>query len=517
MHELDDLPDHAHLEAVLDADLGEDILGLEKLVLTSVGIDIGSSTSHLMFSRLTLQRRGADLSARYEVTERRVLYQSPILLTPYLSPTLIDVAQLEAFIHEHYRRAGLTPADVDTGVVVITGEALNKENAQPIAELFAREAGKFICASAGPHHEALLAAYGCGAVAASAADGSTVLNVDMGGGTAKLSLVRRGIVTATAAISVGARLLAFDADGRVVRIEQPARRVLRDLGRTVALGDPLDTATRQGMVDLLADCLFEVMDGAPHSALARDLMVTPPLHDHPGLAGVDAVVFSGGVSEYVYDHETREFGDLGRLLGAAVRQRLQRAPVRLLVRPASEGIRATVIGAGEYTVQASGVTSYLSSLDVLPVHGLKVVQAAIRAGQPVGPLLEAALRKFDLDRLEPGLAIALSLQEQATYPLLHRVAQEIAALVERSADPRAPLFLVVDADIAKSLGGILKEELAVPGEVIAIDGIDVGDLDYVDIGRPLGVSESLPVTVKSLVFPNAVKAHRHHPPHGHEH
>src|SRR5262245_18613375 len=225
-----------------------------------------------MFSRLTLQRRGADLSARFDVSERQVLYQSPILLTPYASSTLIDVAALEAFIEVHYRRAGLAPSDIDTGVVVITGEALNKENAQPIAELFARQSGRFICASAGPHHEALLAAYGCGAVAASQASRGTVLNVDGGGGTSKLSLIRDGVVSATMAISVGARLLAFDEAGRVVRIEAPARRLLRELGRDVALGDVLDDATRRAVVELMVRSLFEVMDGAPRTALARDLL-----------------------------------------------------------------------------------------------------------------------------------------------------------------------------------------------------------------------------------------------------
>jgi ethanolamine utilization protein EutA len=282
----------------------------------------------------------------------------------------------------------------------------------------------------------------------------------------------------------------------------------------VELGDVLDADARRGVVDLMVRHLFEMMDGEPTLPLARELMVTEALHDHPGLAGIAAVVFSGGVSEYVYGHETRDYGDLGRELGAAIRARLKDTPVRLLVRPPSSGIRATVIGAGEYTVQASGVTSYLSDTSVLPVFGLKVVKAVIRKGQPIGPLLQASLRKFDLERLEPGLAIALALQEHPNYRLLYDVAADLAAVVQGAADPRAPLFLVVDADIAKSLGGILKEELDLPGEIIAIDGIDVGDLDYVDIGRQLGASESLPVTVKSLVFPTTVKAHGRH---GHTH
>jgi ethanolamine utilization protein EutA len=506
MHEDDDFPEHFHL-ALLDAPgtTVEDVEGLEKLSLTSVGIDIGSSTSHLVFSHLTLRRKGAQLSTQFEVSERRVLYRSPILLTPYQSPTLIDVDKLQEFFDGQYRKAGFGPEDVDTGAVVITGEALNKQNAQPIAELFAKHSGKFICASAGPNHEALLAAHGCGAVALSKDEHATVLNVDMGGGTTKLSLVRHGVVNSTAAISVGARLLAFDDDGRVTRVEKPARRILREDGLDVAVGDTLMEDVKQRLVERMVGALFELMDGQPRSQLAQDLMVTEEgLGGYTGLGSVDYLIFSGGVSEYIYQHDDTAYGDLGPLVGAVVRDRLRSVPAKLAVQEPAEGIRATVIGAGEYTIQASGVTSYLSDLSVLPVFGLKVVKAAVNHPHSLAQALKSALAKFDLRQYTPGLAIALALQELPSYTLVRGIAQEIGALIEQSTDPGMPLYLMLDADIAKSLGGILKEELRLPGAVIAVDGIDVGDLDYVDIGRPMGISESLPVTVKSLMFPSGV-------------
>ena len=165
--------------------------------LKSVGIDIGSSTSHLIFSLITLRREGASLSGKFRVTNREVLYRSPIMLTPYTSATKIDTDKVNDFIHRAYKEAGLTPEDVDTGAVIITGEALKKENAQPIVENFAKYSGKFICAAAGHNHEALLAAYGCGAVDLSKSEHKTVLNVDMGGGTTKFSLVEDGVVSQT--------------------------------------------------------------------------------------------------------------------------------------------------------------------------------------------------------------------------------------------------------------------------------------------------------------------------------
>ncbi|MFI5268095.1 MAG: ethanolamine ammonia-lyase reactivating factor EutA, partial [Chloroflexota bacterium] len=165
--------------------------------------------------------------------------------------------------------------------------------------------------------------------------------------------------------------------------------------------------------------------------------------------------------------------------------------------------RATVIGAGEYTIQASGVTSYLSDLSVLPVFGLKVVKAVVNNHHSLEQGLAAALGKFDQTQYGEGFAIALALQELPSYHLVRNIAEEVEALLKRSTNPSMPLYLVLDADIAKSLGGILKEELKLPGAVIALDGIDAGDLDYVDIGRPMGASESLPVTVKSLMFPSS--------------
>src|SRR5579883_758380 len=505
MHEDDDFPEHIHLgELEAEGATIEDVDGLEKFSITSVGIDIGSSTSHLVFSHLTLQRKGAQLSTQFEVTRRKVLYRSPILLTPYQSPTLIDVENLQSFFEEQYRKAGLSTDAIDTGAVVITGEALNKENAQPIAELFARHSGKFICASAGPNHEALLAAHGCGAVALSKDENATVLNVDMGGGTTKLSLVRHGVVNSTAAISVGARLLAFGEDGRVTRVEKPANRILQEFGRETAVGQNVPDEDRRKLVQLMVGALFEIMEGPPTSQLARDLMVTEEgLTAYQGLSTVDYLIFSGGVSEYIYQHDDTAYGDLGPLVGAEVRERLRNVPAKLAVQEPSEGIRATVIGAGEYTVQASGVTSYLSDLSVLPVFGLKVIKAPVNQHHSLQQALTAALSKFDLDRYDDGLAIALALQELPNYHIVRHIAQEVSALLEKSTDPSMPLYLMLDADIAKSLGGILKEELKLPGPIIAVDGIDVGDLDYVDIGRPMGVSESLPVTVKSLMFPSS--------------
>src|SRR2546421_1964974 len=171
----------------------------ERVELQSVGIDIGSSTSHLTFSRLVLRRLGESLSSRFRVVERDVLHQSPILLTPYRDPFLIDTEQLDSFIRDAYGRAGLTPDGIDTGAVVVTGEAAKKENAESILSLFAREAGRFVCAAAGPQLEAIMAAHGSGAVARSRERG-VVLSVDIGGGATQLAVCRHRQGAAVAAV-----------------------------------------------------------------------------------------------------------------------------------------------------------------------------------------------------------------------------------------------------------------------------------------------------------------------------
>jgi len=502
MHSNESLAKNLH-EGDLDADLEgrvEDIEGIEMFTIRSVGIDIGSSTSHLIFSRLTLRREGSAYSSRFRVTDRQVLYRSPIMLTPYLSETLIDAEKINEFVRQVYREAGFTPDQVDTGAVVITGEALKKENAQPITEFFARESGKFICASAGPKHEGLLAAHGSGAVALSQREGVTVLNLDLGGGTTKLSLVRQGVVTETVAINVGARLISFDGADVVTRLEGPAKLILEDLGYAVSLGQTIGEEVKEAFAARMATLLFEVVRREPLSQLASELFITEPFIDYQGPAEVDLVVCSGGVSEYLYRHHDIPYGDVGLQLGRHIREHLDGVFRGDIVREPEEGIRATVIGAGEYTIQASGATSHLSGVAALPAFGLKVVRPVLNGQDTVEEAVQKALGKFDLPSYTSGLVLALAVDDGPDYHTLRRIADGISAALQRAETGTDALFIVVDIDVAKSLGGILKEELNLPQEVIVVDGIDVGDLDYLDIGRPMGISEAVPVTVKSLIF-----------------
>src|SRR6516162_5683882 len=186
MHDLEF--EHLHVSPD-DVAVNEVAWAADNVELTTVGIDIGSSTSHLMFARVHLQRLSTALSSRFVVVERKILWQSPILLTPYRPDYTIDVDDLAGFIGGCYAYAGVEREKVDSGAVILTGEALKRRNARAIADLFSEEAGKFVCASAGHHMECQMAAHGSGAVALSRGHNATLLNVDIGGGTTKFALI----------------------------------------------------------------------------------------------------------------------------------------------------------------------------------------------------------------------------------------------------------------------------------------------------------------------------------------
>ncbi|HVC72886.1 MAG TPA: ethanolamine ammonia-lyase reactivating factor EutA [Mycobacteriales bacterium] len=326
--------------------------GLEQHTLRSVGIDIGSATSHFTVSRLVVRRRGSALSAEFVVSERETVFRSPVWLTPYRGGDEIDTDRLRALFEFGYRAAGIAPTDLEVGAVVITGEALNKRNAEPIARMVADWSGRFVCISAGHNQEAVLAAHGSGAVAMSAGTGATVVNLDVGGGTTKFSVVRAGTVTHVEVVGVGARLVAYDPASRVVtRLEHAVQPLLDRLGLDLALGDRLSTADGARLGELMAgEIMATLTSGRPTCAptLATDGGAMP------APAEIVHLVVSGGVAEFLTGTPPAGFGDLGADLGAALRRRLAAAGLADRLRTDSQRIRATVVGASQFTMQASG-------------------------------------------------------------------------------------------------------------------------------------------------------------------
>ncbi|HET7729827.1 MAG TPA: ethanolamine ammonia-lyase reactivating factor EutA [Usitatibacter sp.] len=487
--------------------LVEHIWKLENVELTTVGIDVGSSTSHLMFSGVRLQRKTQALSSQFVVVERKVLWKSPILLTPFLPDGTIDAARLGAFVRGAYREAGLAPDAVDTGAVILTGEAIKRRNARAIAELFAADSGRFVCASAGHHLECALAAHGSGAVALSRTSGTPVLNVDIGGGTTKMALAAGGKVVSTCAFAVGGRLVAFDAEGRATRIDGPAAQAARAAGVALAPGARADGPEVGRVVDALAEVAIAFIAGEPPSALARELLLTEPLSWAPAPG---AITFSGGVSEYLHGRETRGFGDIAQRLAARIAAACDGGRIAIPRAEPMEGIRATVIGASQFTVQVSGKTIHVGAGARLPLRNVPVLAPVEGLGERISAPAVAAAIEESLQRaaLDEGGAIALAIRWQGDplYARIRALAEGIAvALVPRGPDP-APLVLMVDGDIGRTLGCILEHELSLGRAVVSIDGVQLREFDFVDIGEVIRPADVVPVVIKSLLFPASAPA-----------
>jgi ethanolamine utilization protein EutA len=470
----------------------------EELRLTSVGVDIGSSTSHLVFSRLELTLEGS----RYRVTRREVLNESEILLTPYVDETRIDVEALEAFINQQYKKARIKREEVDTGALILTGVAVRRRNARGIAELFAQEAGKFVAVSAGDGLEATMAAHGSGAVAHSARTGGVVLNVDVGGGTSKFALCNNGTVQEVSAIDIGARLLAFDPQGALVRIEEAGRKHAAWAGLTVQLGQRISQGGLHAIVVGMVDKLLAMLKPEPLSEQTQALLRLPRLAYR---GEIDSVMFSGGVSEFIYNREKTSFGDLGPLIADEIHRRMPELGV-LVMEPAAR-IRATVIGASQYTIQVSGNTIFITPEDTVPVRNVPVVapefplESEELSEHAVREATVSALRRLDLHNGRQPVAVAFHWQGSATFDRLQTFSKGIAAGLKEILDRGHPLVLVNDGDIGGIIGLHFQEELQISNPIISIDGIALNDFDFIDIGALIQSSGSVPVVIKSLIFP----------------
>lgn len=470
----------------------------DEIILTSVGVDIGSSTSHLVYSKIVMDRR----DNRYVVTSREVLFESDIMLTPYMRDTTIDAKRLQVFFERQYERAGIRFEDIDAGALILTGVAVRRRNARAIAELFAHEAGKFVAVSAGDSLETALVAFGSGAVALSGSEALRVMNVDIGGGTSKIAVCENDAIVDRTAIDVGARIICVDEDGRVSTIEEAGRRFASDVGIDIDVGDKIDNDKLEEIVELMAERLFramgmESMDDATASLLRLDPLSSP--------SKPDVLSFSGGVSEYIYGNESGGYGDLGPRLAAAVRRRVKRWGVDL--RQPLQGIRATVIGASQYTVQLSGSTIFVQPDTTLPLRNLAVVRPRFQLAEDnietdaVSAAISNALEGQDLGDGSTAIALYFTWHGSATFRRLDNFCRGIIACQDSLLAAGAPLVLVTDSDIGGLIGLHCFEVCQLQRPIVSIDGIVLSEFDYIDIGTLVDASGTVPVVIKSLVFP----------------
>jgi ethanolamine utilization protein EutA len=427
------------------------------------------------------------------VLERNVLARSPILLTPFSGDWNIEAEPLRDLIDATFEQAGLTRADIDTGAVIITGEAARRDNAAKIAELFADETGKFVCATAGPTLETIMAAHGSGAVQQSREQGLTLLNIDVGGGTTKISVIKQGKIVATTAVNIGARLVAHNSANEIIRLEKAGRRFLAALGEPLNFGAKVSRDVREALARRMAHVLFDaVTDGTPPWV---DFFVSPGLG---ALPKIDAILFSGGVSEYIYAREQAAFGDLGPELGREIRREADRRGFAIV--ESDEGIRATVIGASQYTVQLSGETIFVPESFSLPVRNLRVFVAQTTWEAPVAERVERAVAAL-LDQRDEEVrgspfALAFATPPFVGYGAVQDMAQGIDRALARLSAGDRPVALVFGQNIGQVMGGVLSAKWNMP----CIDEVILSELDFIDVGEVVPDEGFVPVVIKSLAF-----------------
>lgn len=462
--------------------------------ILSVGIDIGTSTTQLVISRLTLLNRANPFSVpRVEIGEREVIYRSEISFTPLLDERTIDAAGVRDIVEREYRRSGFDKSEVQTGAVIITGETARKENARQVLESLAGFAGDFVVATAGPDLESILAARGAHADEYSREKKTRVLHFDIGGGTSNLALYENGELTATGCFDVGGRLIKVDGQGRITYVTDKLKAKFPHLRE----GAAITAADLRPVIDALVKALEQAAGLSVGEEM--EYFRTADTRWMP-CDKVDCCSFSGGVADCIFDPPGDDFpyGDIGVLLGRAIASSSFRTRE---MRRGSETIRATVVGAGAHATEISGSTVYYRGV-TFPLKNIPILKLTAREEEgdedTLAQAIESKLRWFAEEG--GGQRTALGLRGWSSPPyvrimtLARGVARGLAGPVKRGDFP----ILVMERDMAKTLGQALAG--LVDGPILSLDGISVENGDYIDIGAPVAGGSVLPVVIKTLVF-----------------
>lgn len=472
--------------------------------ILSVGIDIGTSTTQLVFSRISMENTAGYFTVpRVSIVDKQVVYRSAIHTTPLSTRTLLDGDGVRGIVEAEFKEAGFTPADTDTGAVIITGESARKENSALVLEKLSGFAGEFVVSTAGPDLEAIIAGKGSGAQQYSEDFSCTAVNLDIGGGTTNLVLFDCGRVIAKGCLDIGGRLIKVEPDLTVSYLSQAAALVAGSRGVSIIEGAVATEeglrAVCRGMAQVLEECVGLTQ---PSELLA--LLQTGGSSSFTVPKPIRSIFFSGGVADAVYQSRTHgelfPYGDIGQLLGEAIREGQLCSAFRL--GRSCETIRATVVGAGSYTTSISGSTiTYTEGL--FPLKNIPVIkldrdeqEAAFRGDPaPAAAHIRWFLQQSDSSRP----VIALEGEPDPSYLRMKTLAQSLVTAAEQTLPPDSPLLLVVECDMAKALGQAVCT-LAGGRAVVALDSIMVEQNDYIDMGRPLMDGLVVPVVVKTLIF-----------------
>lgn len=477
----------------------------DKTAILSVGIDVGTSTTQVVFSKLQMDNAGGYFSVpRVAIVDKEVVYKSEVYMTPLKTDVLIDTDALRDIVTGEFRKAGYRPEDTDSGAVIITGESARKENSDAVLKSLSDFAGDFVVSAAGPDMESLIAGKGSGAWQYSMDHHCRVANLDIGGGTTNVVLFEDGETLARGCLDIGGRLICMNPQGIITKVSPAAAVMAQAAGVSVSVGDRCDELKLTAVTRQMAAALNAYLGVGTKDidAILRQIK-TPGSSDFPVPEKVQAVFFSGGVADLIY-HESADtwaYGDIGVLLGRAIRE--SRLFTDFQKMEPGETIRATVVGAGTYTTTISGSTITYSD-DIFPLKNIPVIkldeelQEACFAGEtePVIRRIQWVLGQND----EEHFILAMPGKRNPGYMEMKRAAASIRQIMDRVQPPGEPILLVIESDIAKAMGQMIRQQPDLKRQVVAIDSIHVEDGEYVDMGKPMMNGMVIPVVVKTLIF-----------------
>ncbi|MED3561957.1 ethanolamine ammonia-lyase reactivating factor EutA [Bacillus xiapuensis] len=470
----------------------------QKEEMISAGIDIGTSTTKLVISRFTLMNMaGGAHVPRIEIIDKQVIHRSPIYRTPLLSSTTIDIEKIEDLVKREYKKAGIEPKDIQTGAVIITGETATKTNAEVMLHQLSDHAGEFLVATAGPDLEGIIAAKGSGAYEHSKDTGKAIANIDIGGGTANVAVYKSGRLCGTCTLHIGGRLIEF-RDNKIHSISPPVQNLMQQWGSRMAERQSPNPTEIKQVTDFMAGVIARMLK----RSLTHEDQVLLLGHEPNWIEDIDAIMFSGGISECIYQFENGSTGydDIGLMLAASIKE-CTSLTQWTWVKP-QETVRATVLGAGMQTTEISGATIEADNRK-LPIKNLPVYQVRFEDDFKLeinrfSKRMKEALELYDPTREGQNFAVYFSELPYLRFREIDEFASTILNAMKQKPNPSQPLVLVLDRDYAKVLGQTIKRMDAAQS-VICIDQIKVENGDYLDIGQVLE-TDVVPVIIKTLTF-----------------
>ncbi len=471
--------------------------------ILSVGIDIGTSTTQVIFSRIVMENMAGFFAVPHiSIVDKKVVFKSDIYTTPLVNSYLIDGDKVRDIVENEFKKAGFTPSDTQTGAVIITGESARKENSALVLEKLSDFAGEFVVSTAGPDLESVIAGKGSGAQSYSEENECTAVNLDIGGGTTNIVVFDCGKVIAKGCVDIGGRQVKVDSDYTVRYISPSAKLISDKLGLMLEEGKKTDKATLSRLCSGMAD-LLEQMLGIYDKSDLLEKILTYGSSDFKVDKPIKAVCFSGGVADCIYNthHEELKYGDIGVLLGAAIRQGRLLSDFTLI--KAKETIRATVVGAGTYTTSISGSTITYSE-NRLPLKNIPVLKLSneeqMKAFQGDVAFVKDKISWFLSQSDSSSLILGLPGYRNPTYSEINILAKCLGEALDSLLAHDEPMLIVTECDIAKALGQAMRRIYSDKRDIISIDSISVEDGDFVDLGKPLMDGLVMPVVVKTLIF-----------------